>query len=345
MTLNSLIINIKWRLSKIFLSKRQQAWKTAKRQNSSLKKGDIIPLNEYSPNAPITCHEKKRAICIYDDKFRNGGLADRLRGIISIYKVCKELDIDLKIVFNHPFNLTDFLIPNKIKWDIKSDELNYNTSVTDLCFIYTRTDCEYEARKQEKWFKKEFQKKYKEYHIRTNAIFSYWGDFSNLFNELFRLSPQLDASIKRQKEILGTNYISTSFRFLHLLDDFNEADNIGKKLPVDERYALITKNITQLQNLHHRYPERKILVNSDSTTFLQEASKLNYVYIIPGNVTHIGGKNTSNEYQTYEKTFLDFFMIANAERIFLLRTGQMYNSGYPFAASKMYNKPFEKIEF
>ena len=184
MTLNSLIINIKWRLSKIFLSKRQRAWKTAKRQNSSLKKGDIIPLNEYSPNAPITCHEKKRAICIYDDKFRNGGLADRLRGIISIYEVCKELDIDLKIVFNHPFNLTDFLIPNKIKWDIKSDELNYNTSVTDLCFIYTRTDCEYEGRKQEKWFKKEFQKKYKEYHIRTNAIFSYWGDFSNLFVSL-----------------------------------------------------------------------------------------------------------------------------------------------------------------
>jgi hypothetical protein len=38
-------------------------------------------------------------------------------------------------------------------------------------------------------------------------------------------------------------------------------------------------------------------------------------------------------------------MIANAEKIYLLRTEQMYDSGYPFAASKIYNKPFEKIEF
>lgn len=192
---------------------------------------------------------------------------------------------------------------------------------------------------------KRISEKHKEFHIRTNAIFSYWGDFSNLFNELFKLSPQLKASIEKQKKILGTNYISTSFRFLHLLSDFNEADDIGEKLPVNERYVLIAKNIEQLKILHNRYPERKILVNSDSITFLQEAAKLDYVYVIPGNVTHIGGKNTSNEYQTYEKTFIDFFMIANADKIFLLRTGQMYNSGYPFAAAKIYNKPFEKIEF
>ena len=97
--------------------------------------------------------------------------------------------------------------------------------------------------------------------------------------------------------------------------------------------------------LHDRYPGKHILVNSDSTTFLQTAAKLDYVYVIPGNITHIDGKNDTDEYNAYEKTFLDFFMIANAERIYLLRTGQMYNSGYPFAASKIYNRPFEKIEF
>lgn len=345
MTFDSLITNIKWRLSKIFLSKKQQAWIKAKNQNQEFQKGEIIQLDRYSKEAVVIHNKRKRAVCIYDDKFRNGGLADRLRGIVSIYKVCKEQNIEFKIIFNHPFKLTEFLIPNKIDWNIQSHELNYNTSITEPCFIYTQIDCEYEAYKQEKWFKKEFKKKYQEFHIRTNAIFSYKYDFSNLFNELFKFSPRLQASIEKQKEFLGTNYISTSFRFLNLLNDFNEADSISKKLSENEKHALIAKNIAQLQKMHYIYPKRRILVNSDSTTFLREAVKFEFVYIIPGNVTHIGGQNTSNEYQTFEKTFLDFFMIANAERIYLMRTGQMYNSGYPFAASKIYNKPFEKIEF
>ena len=117
------------------------------------------------------------------------------------------------------------------------------------------------------------------------------------------------------------------------------------KLNKEEQDTLIAQNLTQLKYLHKKYPNKRILVNSDSTTFLQAAAEFDYVYIIPGNITHIDGTNSSSEYEAYEKTFLDFFMIANAERIFLLRTGLMYNSGYPLAASKIYNKPFEKIEF
>ena len=112
-----------------------------------------------------------------------------------------------------------------------------------------------------------------------------------------------------------------------------------------EKESLITRCIEQIEELHEKNPSKRVLVNSDSCTFLQRAAELDYVYTIPGNITHIDGKNSSDEYSAYEKTFLDFFMIANAERIYLLRTGQMYNSGYPFAASKIYNKPFEKIEF
>ena len=323
----------------------QQSWHNVIRENKSFKQGKIVPLDEYTVYAPIKHIEKKRVVCIYNEKMWNGGLADRLRGIISVYEVCKEQNIDLKVLFNHPFNLTLFLVPNKVNWTIKNNELNYNTSVTDHCFIYTQTNSDYEAKKQKQWFRKEFTKKYKEFHVRTNAIFSYSSDYSTLFNELFKPSTQLQSSIDKQKKNLGTNYISTSFRFLNLLNDFNEADDISKPLSEKEKNKLIYKSITQIHNLHSKYPDKRILVNSDSITFLQEAKKLDFVYVIPGCITHIGGKNKSNEYQTYEKTFLDLFMIANAEKIYLLRTGQMYNSGYPFAASKIYNRPFEKIEF
>lgn len=345
MTLGSLIKNIKWRLSKIFLSDEKRLWNNVTNLNKRFRNGEIIPLNEYSTIATIKQSPSKRVVCIFDGKIKNGGLADRLRGIVSVYEVCKEQNLEFKIVFTSPFNLSEFLEPNIIDWRITEEELNYNTAVTRLCYIDTLTGSEYEAKKQKQWFKREFKKNYKEFHVRSNAIFSYNGDYSTLFNELFKPSPKLQASIEKQKKIFSTNYISASFRFMNLLDDFNETIELHSKLTKEEQKELITKNIEQLQLLHNEYPEKRILVNSDSTTFIQTAAKLDYVYVIPGNITHIDGKNSSNEYETYEKTFLDFFMIANAERIYLLRTGQMYDSGYPFAASKIYNKSFEKIEF
>ena len=345
MTPKSLIRNIKWRLSKIFLSKEQRSWQNAKKRNLSFKKGEIAPLDKYSASAPIKCHENKRAICVYDGKIKNGGLADRLRGIVSVYEVCKEQNIDFKILFTAPFRLSEYLVPNNVDWNIKEHELNYNTTIIDICYIDTQTGSDYEAKRQKQWFRREFKKRYKEFHVRTNALFSYDGDYPTLFNELFKPSPKLQSSIEKHKKILGTSYISTSFRFMNLLNDFNETVELHSKLTKEEQNELIAKNIEQLQLLHNKFPNKRILVNSDSTTFLQTAAKLDYVYVIPGNITHIDGKNKENEYKAYEKTFLDFFMIVNAEKIYLMRTGQMYNSGYPFAASKIYNKPFEKIEF
>ena len=344
MTLGSLIRNIKWRLSKIFLSQKAKEWQRAKEWNEVFKNNCSIKFEDYSSNAPIRSKDKT-VICIYDGKIKNGGLADRLRGIVSVYSICKEYKIDFKIIFNSPFNLFYFLEPNNIDWRISKEQLNYNTNITDICYIETQNGSDYEAKKQRQWFRQEFKKTYKEFHVRTNAIFSYNGDYSTLFHELFKPSQQLQSSIEKQKGILGTEYISTSFRFMNLLNDFNETFELHSKITKEEQNELITKNVEQLQLLHDKYPSKRILVNSDSTTFLKIAAKLDYVYVIPGNITHIDGKNSSNEYETYEKTFLDFFMIANAERIYLLRTGQMYNSGYPFAASKIYNRPFERIEF
>ena len=345
MTLGSLIKNIKWRLSQIFLSDEKRLWNNVTSQNKRFKNGEIISLDEYSKKATAKQSPNKRVICIFDGKTKNGGLADRLRGIVSVYQVSKEQNLEFKIKFTSPFNLSEFLEPNIIDWRITEEELKYNTAVTRLCYIDTLTGSEYEAKKQRQWFRQEFKKTYKEFHVRTNAIFSYNGDYSTLFNELFKPSPKLQSSIEKQKGILGTEYISTSFRFMNLLNDFNETFELHSKITKEEQNKLITKNVEQLQVLHDKYPNKRILVNSDSTTFLKIAAKLDYVYVIPGNITHIDGKNDTDEYSTYEKTFLDFFMIANAEKIYLLRTGQMYNSGYPFAASKIYNKPFEKIEF
>ena len=344
MTLASLIKNIKWRFARLFYSENAYKWFQARERNENFKEGKIVSIDEYTDDKPINkCN--KRVVCIYDGKIKNGGLADRLRGIISVYEVCKEQNIDFKLIFKSPFNLVDFLQPNKINWNIGKEHLNFNTKFVNICCIDTFDGSDYEARKQRRWFEKAFKKDYMEFHVRTNAFFAYNGNFSSLFNELFKLSPRLQTSINKLKSELGNSYISTSFRFLNLLDDFNETCGRDYQLTPKEQEKLINGNIEQLQQLHNKYPGKRILVNSDSTTFLNRVKELDYVFAISGNITHIDGKNDNNEYKTYEKTFLDFFMIANAEKIYLLRTGGMYNSGYPYAASKIYNRPFEKIEF
>ena len=55
--------------------------------------------------------------------------------------------------------------------------------------------------------------------------------------------------------------------------------------------------------------------------------------------------NENNSFEIHLKTFLDFFLIANATKIYLLRNGKMYKSGFPKSASMIYNIPFLVIDF
>ena len=64
---------------------------------------------------------------------------------------------------------------------------------------------------------------------------------------------------------------------------------------------------------------------------------------------HSGAENKIyfdyGNYERYEKTFLDFMVMANSEKIFLLKGNNMRESGYSFAASKIYNREFAIIEY
>lgn len=295
---------------------------------------------EITSNKPINNY----VICTYEGHIYQGGLADRLRGIISTYQICKQLNLQFKLYFVHPFKLTDYLQPNKYNWEIENESVIHEIPFTKIIVLDTTQDSTYQLKKQKQWLTKYLKEPFKQCHIYTNAAFSYQNNYSETFNELFKLSPRLQTAIEKQKIQIGNKYISTSFRFLNLLNDFNETFGANIKLTAQEREDLINKNLEQLHLLHQKYYEYKILVNSDSTTFLSEAKKLPFVYVNPGSITHIDNEENAT-YEKFEKTFLDFFMIANADKVFLLRTGGMHKSGYPYAASLIYNKPFRIINF
>lgn len=65
----------------------------------------------------------KMLIYMADGKMRHGGISDRLRGAVSVYKLCKKMGLVFKINFVHPFELNDYLVPNMYDWYIYNPQI------------------------------------------------------------------------------------------------------------------------------------------------------------------------------------------------------------------------------
>jgi hypothetical protein len=88
---------------------------------------------------------------------------------------------------------------------------------------------------------------------------------------------------------------------------------------------------------------KNIFLASDSVLFLKEASmRLDNIYFVPGRVVHMDYvKNASLD--VYEKSFLDLFIMASAEKVVNIYGHGLYKSGFPAFASEIFNKNFHAI--
>ena len=309
----------------------------------------------YSTDAPRAKNERKMVVYMVDGRTKHGGLADRLRGIISTYDVCKQLGYDFRIYFVHPFRLDDYLVPATFDWRVSEEELCYNP--LDSSVVYCGSNGTHvELPFQRLYLKQRMQKATKQVHVYTNAhLLQRGGKFSQRFNELFRPSPALQEALDTHLANLASlapshprthapsNYVSMTLRFQQLLGDFKENNYVT--LSADEQQKLIDRCIDKIDELHRGMPEKKVLVTADSNRFLEEASKrLSYIYVVHGKVAHMDWSENM-PFEVNLKSFLDLMMISRAERAYLLQTGLMYNSGFPRRAAQIGNIPFCHVKF
>ena len=311
------------------------------RRLSERKIAEQVSANYSEAAAVASC--QPYAVFLSGENTPGGGLVDRLRGAVSVYAAAKQTGRPFRIFFTHPFNLSDYLQPNSYDWRISRDELSMAPSQTRIVISDTQTSTHWERRRQEQLMLDAMNDATgRQLHFYTNAPFCYDQDFRQLFNELFKPSDRLSARIAKLKSSIGGDYIAVSARFMHLLGDFNEAVE-SEELDMGEKEVLLQSCMNELKALRRRYADKRIVVCSDSITFLQLAQKEDDVYTIPGVISHIAN-DEKHSYLYYEKTFLDFFIISDAVKVFLLKSERMHNSGFPYAAALMGGRPYEIIE-
>ena len=289
----------------------------------------------------------KTVIAIHNGWTESGGLADRLKGIVSTYQLCQEMHLPFRIHFTHPFPLELFLVPNTYDWHISPSSLCYTQPQTIPVCLEIGSESLWQQQQQKHFLQCAFQKtESTQIHVYTNAVFACSKGFGKAFHELFKPSERLQASINHQLNLIGQLYVSVSTRFLGALGDFIDTMPTAT-LPPCRQQQLIDACLQKIETIRQAHPHATILVNSDSTTFLKHARQLSYTYIISGQILHLDVKaneeNPKGAFETYEKTLLDFFMISHAQTVYRLTGPGMHNSGFPYVAALVGGKPFHSI--
>ena len=345
-----MILNlVKERLS--FLKKAYYAWKQKQLGAWKFflwveKKGERQIRHKYYKQKEKTATNTDSIVIYMANSYTwHGGLADRLKGIVSLYAWCKDHGKSFRINFVHPFRLQNYLMPNHYDWLVADEDISYNPKESRVlqCLmnpILYDVECQKNIQSLlEGWLDDNLSYSEKQLHVYTNMR-SGNARFSELFNELFKPVSRLQDMIDEQQRCLGNRYISVSFRFTTLLGDFT--DCTGPALPVEERQPLISKCLDAILQLSKTAPAHdKILVTADSSTFLEQVSQLPDVYVIPGKVGHI---DYDADDEVNLKTFLDFLLIAQAEAVYLVKAENMYNSAFAKTAAMVNNRPFTLIE-
>jgi hypothetical protein len=270
---------------------------------------------------------------IIDPAIKHPGLVDRFKAIVGCYFIAGQNGFDFKIIFETPFLLSDYLEVNQYNWIADRQALSYSLRNTRVIAYNGGGKIP------------RLKRSVKQYHVysyigydilETNQIPAYrkrWGD---LFNTLFK--PQ-DFLLQRMGDtgFRKDAYNAVHIRFVNALEHF-EKDHFNV-LPDTQKESLIQRCLTCIRTIQAQNSDLPLLVFSDSLIFLNRVRELS-LPVLDGPIGHIsyhGGK------EVVIKTFLDFYMIANARQIYVIQAPELYNSVYPCYAALIGYKDYHTV--
>lgn len=274
------------------------------------------------------------AVYIADGRFYAGGLTDRFKGMVSLYAWAKKEGLPFRIEHTEPFQLAQYLVPNEYDW--LSREGDYVKSVWTADVIYATAEANAVRRLYGKGRKRQVHFYGNKDLLDSMGVKSdEWGE---IFKALFKPSVALQSSIDAVRPKLGGRWFSAVFRFQNLLGDFPEYDFQPLKTE-DEKEKLINACLSEIEELVRKENGMSCLVASDSISFLERAASLDCVKTIPGRIVH-PGTHACGDYEIYEKSFVDFYLLSESTKIYSIVYDRMYPSKFPMYAAKLNNIPF-----
>jgi hypothetical protein len=284
--------------------------------------------------------ERATIIICFDGVVSHGGLLDRLKGVISFYEVAKKKNVDFKIYFNHPFQLSDFLEENEVQWNVKKNK--FNPFQDEVLYLMNNFDVNplelIHPTKKKNYFVycnidylKTINSQFSEVEI--NELWR--NNYQQLFKESLSLKKAI-AILPQEKNIVCHT------RFTTLMGDF--ADTTSIVLNNLEKEKLTNNIIEKVNEIHQKNEDIPIYVLSDSIVFLNIIKEKTNFKILSGTPKHVDVKSSSSSFEEHLKTFTDFYFMSKSEQIFLLKIDKMYNSGFSKYAAIIGNKPFSIVE-
>jgi hypothetical protein len=260
---------------------------------------------------------------IIDPEIVHPGLSDRYKAIVGCYYIAKINGFDFRIIFETPFHLNDYLDINAVDWVAATDDLSYSLKNSRVI--------PYNGGGRIPRLKKSV----KQYHVysyigydilETNDIPDYKIEWGRLYNSLFK--PK-DFTVQSMKEtgFEKNGYIAVHLRFVNALEHFEE--NHFNLIPPAKQEELIRRCLAGIRTVMNDNEGTPVIVFSDSRVFLNRAKELP-VHVLEGRTGHI---SFCNEKDVTAKTFLDFHMISQARKVYVIQAPEMYATVYSYYAA------------
>lgn len=270
---------------------------------------------------------KKRNVLyfVFEPDKTHPGLADRMKAIVSLYNIAKKNRYKLKIYFETPFCLNEYLKPKK-DWLLDLSELEYSLYDTKIL-----NECN--------WHRIGKLKENKQYHC-----YNYAGNdmpwqftdsgykWADLYNELFEPSEKLRESIE-ELHIIDKPYIAVQLRFVNALERFENTFFDNYLETQEQRDALIKKCKDGIKAIIDENPKTPVYIFSDSKVFLDSLNDLDVIVLNHDSLAH-SGNDTNVDGQM--KTFIDLLVMSHADKIYRIRAKELYNlSCFALLAARM----------
>ena len=276
-------------------------------------------------------------ICRIDGTTFHGGLTDRWKGIVSLYALAKATQRGFRLYYTYPFDLTDYQIPALYDWRLSDGEMSGN--IRNVCLKRVVADPTLQRvinLPRSKQIHCYANRDWLDLINTTYGTHYVWGE---LFRELFKPSAYLSEALTPWLQRLNEPFIAVAFRTQNIFGDYTEYQYRAADQQRQDEVLHLCHNY--LHRLHDQ-TGKTLLVTSDSLILSQSVQSLPFVVTTIGQAAHADTVADATK-QQYCKSFIDFYLLAQAEQVICAGTREMYPSDFPRYAAKIYDKPFQRV--